>query len=160
MANAKKGKVTGKKVAAVAGAGIAAAAAAGAGYYFYFGKQAKAHRRVAAKWATDLKKEVVKQAKKAKTVERHAVAAIVDQAAAAYRGAKSVDAGHLVAAAAELKENWHEIARELKAAGRGTKALAAGAMKKARVVTATAKKKAVATVKKAVKKTVKKPSRR
>ena len=60
MAKAKAKGGNGK-VAAGVGAGIAAAAAAGAGYYFYFSKEAKAHRKVAAKWATDLKRDVVAQ---------------------------------------------------------------------------------------------------
>ncbi len=142
MAKAKGGN---GKVAAGVGAGIAAAAAAaGAGYYFYFSKEAKAHRRVAAKWATDLKRDVVAQAKKAKSLERDTVAAIVDKAAAAYRGAKSIDAAHLVTAAAELKDNWEEIRREL-----------AGSAKKVRAAASKAKK-TVTSAKKAVKKVVKK----
>jgi hypothetical protein len=150
MANAKKkaGKVSGKVAAGVGAGLVAAAAAAGAGYYFYFGKQAKNHRRIAAKWAGDLKKEVAKQVKKAKAAERQAVVAIVDQVSSAYRGAKSVDAKDLLLAAGELKDNWQEIAHEIKVAGRG-------AVKKIRTVTAKAKK-AVA----AVKKVAKKPARR
>lgn len=142
MAKAKGGN---GKVAAGVGAGIAAAAAAaGAGYYFYFSKEAKAHRKVAAKWATDLKRDVVAQAKKAKSLERDTIAAIVDKAAAAYRGAKSIDAAHLVTAAAELKDNWEEIRREL-----------TGSAKKVRAVAAKVKK-TVTSAKKAVKKVAKK----
>lgn len=157
--NAKAKGGNGKAAAGI-GAGIAAAAAAAtAGYYFYFSAEAKAHRRVASKWAADLKREVVKQAKKAKTLERETVEAIVDKAAAAYRGAKSVDASHLVLAAAELKDNWEEIRRELASAGRQSKAIVAGAAKKVSAAASRAKKTVVAakkTVKKAVKKAVKK----
>jgi hypothetical protein len=164
MANGNGGKKNGKSgngMATGVGAGlVAAAAAAGAGYYFYFSKEAKAHRKVAAKWATDLKREVVRQAKKAKELEQDTVHAIVDKAAAAYRGVKSIDAAHLMTAAGELKDNWTEIKRELAAAGRRSKALVAGTTRKVRSVAFKAKstaKRAGTSAKKAVKKATKKP---
>lgn len=136
MANSKNGNGNGGHGAGVAAGLVAAAAAAGAGYYFYFSKEAKEHRKVAAKWATDLKKEVVRQAKNARELERETVEAIVDKAAAAYRGVKSIDAAHLVAAVAELKDNWGEIRREMTRATKKSKTLAT---KAARTVTYSAK---------------------
>jgi hypothetical protein len=148
MANAKNGGNGNGHAGAVVGGIAAAAAAAGAGYYFYWSKQAKQHRKVASKWAADLKDEVVAQAKRARELERDTVEAIVDKAAAAYRGVKSIDAAQLVQAVAELKENWEEIRREMSRAGKKSKALATGA---ARTVSYRAKKSA-GTVKRAAKK--------
>jgi hypothetical protein len=136
MAKGKSGKGIGTGV----GIAAAAVAAAGAGYYFYFSKDAKRHRRIAARWATDLKREVVRQAKNARELERETVEAIVDRAAAAYRGVKSIDAAHLAAAVGELKDNWEEIKRELRSAGRKSRALATGATREARTVAHRAKK--------------------
>ena len=51
-------------LAAEIGAGIlAAAAAAGTGYYFYTSDSAKKNRKIAAKWAGELKRDVIKRAK-------------------------------------------------------------------------------------------------
>lgn len=55
------------KIAAEIGAGlVAAGAAATAGYYLYGSKNAKKHRKVAAKWANEVKKEVVREVQKQK----------------------------------------------------------------------------------------------
>lgn len=130
MANSKNDKGIG------AGVGIAAAAvaAAGAGYYFYFSDDAKRHRRLVSRWATNLKREVIRQAKNARDLERETVEAIVDRASAAYRGVKSIDAAHLAAAVGELKDNWEQIKRELQSAGQKSRQLAAGATRQARTV--------------------------
>ena len=95
------------------GAGIlAAGAAAAAGYYFYKSKDAKKHRRVAAAWARDFKKEVDKGVRKLPKFERAAVAAAVDKATAAYRqrGKYRAEIAH---AARELKNNWQLLRKEL-----------------------------------------------
>lgn len=127
MANSKNGKGVG------IGAGIAAAAAAaGAGYYFYFSKDAARHRRVAAKWASDLKRDVIRQARNVRDLEQHAVEAIVDKAAAAYRGVKAIDADHLLTAVTELKDNWQELRGELSQAARKSKTVARRAAGKVR----------------------------
>ena len=93
---------------------LAAAALAAAGYYFYASKNAKKNRQVAAKWAVDMKREVVKRAKALKNVDRAAVAAIVEQSARAYKGIRGLDRGEVERAAKELKKNWQKIAAELK----------------------------------------------
>jgi hypothetical protein len=120
MATAKKGATKSAKnkknavLAAEVGAGVAAAGAAAlAGYYFYGDKHAKKHRQSASKWAKGMKSDVVKQAKKVQKLDRAAMAAIVDRAAAAYEGARSVDMTEVRRAAAELKQNWQEIQREV-----------------------------------------------
>ena len=106
MADTGKGRLT-KGV-------LAAAALAAAGYYFYASKNAKKNRQVAAKWATDMKRDVVKRAKALKNVDRAAVAAVVEQSARAYKGIRGLDRGEVERAAKELKKNWQKIAAELK----------------------------------------------
>lgn len=103
------------------GAIAAAAASAAAGYYFYASKDAKKHRRIVAKWATDMKRDVVKEAKKLKNIDRAQIAGIIDEAAAAYESAKRIDRKELARAAKELKNNWREIATELAGSSRPTK---------------------------------------
>jgi hypothetical protein len=151
MSNGKNGGNDGTTAAVVGVA--AAAAAAGAGFYFYWSKHAKEHRKLAAKWARDLKAEVVRQAKRARALEQEAVHAVVDKAAAAYRGVKAIDTAHLAQAVVELKENWEEIKREMSRAGKRSKAIATSA---ARTVSYRAKK-AASGVKRAA---AKKPTRK
>jgi len=97
------------------GAGlIAAGAAAAAGYYFYGSPGAKKHRKIAAKWADDMKKEVVKEAKHLEKTSPKAFAAIVDRVAKTYQVARSVDAAEVRRAAKELKANWDTVKSEAK----------------------------------------------
>jgi hypothetical protein len=103
-------------VAATVGAGLAAAGAAG--YYFYASPKAKSHRKIAAKWATDLKDDVVREAKKVQKLRAKDFAKIVDVAAEAYHGIRSIDAGDVRRAAKELKSNWQSVQEELTAKGR------------------------------------------
>lgn len=110
----KKIKNTGKTVAKV-GAGLAAATvAAVAGFYFYGSKNAKSHRKIAAKWATDMKKEVIKEAKQLKNAGPKEFSKIVDRVAKTYSIARSVDSADLKRAAKELKANWDMVKRETK----------------------------------------------
>ena len=122
------------------GAGVAAVAAlAGAGYYFYASPKAKKHRQAASKWATGLKRDVIREAKKLEKIDARSVARIVDSAAGAYQDIKSLDKADLRAAVKELKANWDMLAKD---AGHG------------------AKKAAKKMAKKAVKKTVKKSAKK
>ena len=116
MADTGKGRLT-KGV-------LAAAALAAAGYYFYASKNAKKNRLVAAKWAVDMKRDVVKRARALKNVDRAAVAAIVEQSARAYKGIRGLDRGEVERAAKELKKNWQKIAAELKKGGAKVKSTA------------------------------------
>lgn len=132
-----------EKVALGVGAGVlAAGAAAAAGYYFYGSKDAKKHRRIVAKWATDLKRDVTKQAKAqlkaVKRLDAGTVAQIVDEAAEAYHQVRSINKGDIQKAAAELKQNWQQLEKELR-----------GTVKKA-------VKKSASNAKKSVRKTTKK----
>lgn len=97
------------------GAGLAAVAAtAVAGYYFYGSKGAKKHRKIVAKWATDMKKEVIKEAKQLKNAGPKEFSKIVDRVAKTYSIARSIDSADLKRAAKELKANWDMVKRETK----------------------------------------------
>jgi len=122
MADTGKGRLT-KGV-------LAAAALAAAGYYFYASKNAKKNRQVAAKWAVDMKRDVVKRARALKNVDRAAVAAIVEQSARAYKGMRGLDRSEVERAAKELKKNWQKIAAELKKGGAKVKSAAKHATKR------------------------------
>ncbi len=127
---------TGLKVG-LAAAGAAAAAAA-AGYYFYASENASGHRKLVSKWAGDLKRTVVREAKKVKKLNSVAIGKIVDEAAQAYHNVRSIDQKDVSRAAAELKKNWKNIQAELTA----------------EPVRATSKKKAVKTKTRASKRSV------
>lgn len=108
-------KTNAEKTAITIGAGLAAAGvAAAAGYYFYGSKKAKDHRKIASKWASDMKKEVVKESKKLKDISPAEVAAVVDRVVETYKTVRSVDAADLKRAANELKANWEMVKREIK----------------------------------------------
>jgi hypothetical protein len=117
---AKKTKKTSKgEIAAEIGAGLAAAgAAAAAGYYFYGSKAAKKHRKIAAKWAGDMKNEVIREAKQLKKINPKDFAKVVDTVASTYRGVRSVNAADLKRAANELKSNLKMIQREIQQTSR------------------------------------------
>ncbi len=112
-------KTTKGKLAAEITAGIVAAgAAAAAGYYFYGSSKAKQHRKIAAKWASDMKREVVRETKHLKQANAKDFAKVVDTVARTYRRARSVDAADLRRAADELKTNWEKVQREMHKTGR------------------------------------------
>jgi len=130
---AKTKKANTKKVALRIGAGLAAAgAAAAAGYYFYGSKNAKKHRKIAAKWASDMKKEALKEAKKLENASPKAFAAVVDRIAKTYQGARSIKAEDVKRAANELKANWDMIQRETKRTARTSVSRAKATVKRAK----------------------------
>lgn len=103
------------KTAMKVGAGlVAAGAAAAAGYYFYGSKGAKKHRKIAAKWATDMQKEVIREAKKLKKMGPKEYAALVDRVAATYQSVRSIQPADLKRAANELKANLAAVQKETK----------------------------------------------
>jgi hypothetical protein len=113
-------KINKQKLAKGIGAGlVVASAAAAAGYYFYGSKDAKKHRQAAAKWATDMKKEVIREAKNLKKLDAQDFADIVDTVTTTYQGVKSINPADLKRAANELKANWKMVQQELKKEGRG-----------------------------------------
>lgn len=94
--------------------GVGLAAAAVAGYYFYASKGAKKHRKIAAKWATNMKNEVIKEAKLLENMSPKAFATIVDRVAKTYQKAKSINSEDVKRAATELKANWNTIQQKTK----------------------------------------------
>jgi glutamate synthase domain-containing protein 3 len=142
-------KVNKQKVGLGVGLGLAAAAAAGAGYFFYGSPSATKNRKKVAKWASDIKTDVVKKAKKLEKFDEAAYHKIVDESVKAYKALKKVDPEDVAMLAKELKENWDNVSSEF----------ARVAKKKTSVA-----KKAVATAKKAVKaapkKAVKAPAKK
>ncbi|MHB8710113.1 MAG: hypothetical protein ACYC6X_01005 [Minisyncoccota bacterium] len=139
-------KTTIGKVAAEIAVGLAAAGAvAAAGYYFYGSKHAKTHRKIAAKWATDMKKEVARELKHLEKVTPKEFAKIVDTVAKTYLEARAISSVDMRRAASELKSNWEVVMREAQKAGR-----------KGVSSTKAVEKRAVAKSKKTAKKVVKK----
>ena len=111
------------------GAALAATAAGlAAGYSFYASADAKKHRRIAAKWAKNLKDDVVREAKASGIVDRATLLRIVDRASGAYARVSSIDGKQLAKAARELKANWQHLARE---AGTKKRAVKKAASRKA-----------------------------
>jgi len=146
-------KANKKKVAVGVGLGLAAAGAA-AGYYFYGSKNAAGNRKKAAHFATALKADVVKNAKKMQKVDARAYHKVVDEAMKAYKSVKSIDQKDLASAAAELKANWKNIEAEINRVSKKEGKIAKKAVKK---VVAKVKRSIPRTApKKAAKKTAKK----
>lgn len=110
----KKATSAGRTVLKVSAGLAAAGTAAAAGYYFYASKSAKKHRKIAAKWAVDMKKEVVKEAKKLEKTSPKAFATLVDRVAKTYQTARSIQAADVQRAAQELKANWDTVQLEAK----------------------------------------------
>jgi hypothetical protein len=107
-----KANMTGKKTIAGVAATAAAAGAAAVGYYFYASKDAVKHRKIAVKWARDLKQDVATGVKKIKKIDRAAVAAVVDGVAKTYHGVRTLDRKEVERAARELKNNWEMVVKE------------------------------------------------
>jgi len=114
---------------AIAAGVLAAGAAAAAGYYFYGSKKAAAHRKDAAKWADDMKTEIVREAKRIQKLDQTVIHNIVDRIAGAYGDGK-IDPAALTAAASELKENWKRVRGEVTGKKRVVKKMAKKVAKK------------------------------
>ncbi|MDP2650331.1 MAG: hypothetical protein Q8P16_02080 [bacterium] len=135
MAKKKTTKMSrNRKIGIGVSAAAAVAAAAAAGYYFYMSKDAKKHRTQVAKWASDMKKDVVAQARKLKKLSKKDVDLIIARAAAAYQRARNVDKEKIKQAAQELKDNWDMLEKEIR---KGAKA---GVAKGKKAVSKAAKK--------------------
>jgi hypothetical protein len=94
-------------------AGVAAlSGAAAAGYYFFMSKHAKQNRRIAARWATSMRGDVLRQAKKLKNVDKRTFLNIVNTAAQTYSAARKLDRREIERAARELRDNWQRVVRE------------------------------------------------
>lgn len=100
----------------------ASVAAAAAGYYFYGSTKAKTHRKLAAKWATHMKDEIIREARNLKRIDPKSIAAVVDQVAKKYEATRSASADDLKRATKELKANWKVLELETKRTIRKTAA--------------------------------------
>ena len=101
-----------KKIALGVGAGIVAAGAAAAGYYFYGSKDAKKNRRIAAKWASDMKAEILREARAVKNLDRGRILGIVDRVARTYSDVRAIDSRDVRRAVDELREHWEDLLRQ------------------------------------------------
>jgi hypothetical protein len=119
MANKKSGSSHVSRAILVAAAGISA------GYYFYASENAKKNRKIAAKWAGNLKDRVVKEAKKHGTLDKKTLAKIVNATTKTYAKMPKLDPKKLSDAAEELKTHWQKIARELKTSPKAKRAVKA-----------------------------------
>jgi hypothetical protein len=136
------GNIT-KKQAAGLGALAATAVTAGAtavGYYFYASKDAVKHRKIAAKWASSLKDDVIKQARKMKAFDKKMLTAVITEASKKYAAMNAIDKKDVAQAVKELRANWQNVAAEIQR----------GAKKTAKIVNKTAHKMVKQTVKKTV----------
>ena len=100
-----------KKVGA--GVGLLAAAGAAAAYYFFGSKDADKHRKKTARWALDLKKEVVRKASKLKYIDRDSIIGVVDDVARAYENVRGLSKEEILKAAHELRTHWRALEGEL-----------------------------------------------
>lgn len=100
-----------KQGLAVAG-GIAALAAAATTVYFMTGKHAKNRKKVA-KWADNMRKDVVKELSKAGKASQATYNKAIDVVTKNYKGLKNVSATELALAAAELKSNWDMVRSQM-----------------------------------------------
>lgn len=96
---------------AIAAGVLAAGAAAAAGYYFYGAKHATQHRKEAVKWAHDMKREVLKEAKRFQGLGEEVMHDAVDRVAKRYTGS-GVDQASMDELVKELKSNWKKMRAE------------------------------------------------
>lgn len=101
---------------------VAAGAAAAAGYYFYGSKNAKRNRQKAAKWAREFKGDVSRGVQKLQHVDREAVVALVDAAAASYERARSIRREDIATASDELRRHWQRLVSESRTRARKRRA--------------------------------------
>jgi len=112
MATKKKAAKKGNMRAWEIGAGITAATiAAAAGAYLLSDKKTKAKTK---KWAIAARKEVVKNAKIAKTLGEKEYGRLVDQAVKHYGPLEDLTPADIIAAAKELKGEWANIQAQAK----------------------------------------------
>jgi hypothetical protein len=121
-------KRTTKKAVAAGAAGAAVlGAAAAAGYFYYASKNAKKHREAAARWASTLRRDVLREAKKLKDADRATWMRVIDGVADSYQKLRTIDPEDLGAAAGELKANWERLRADLgKPKGKGSRSAKTG----------------------------------
>lgn len=115
----------GLPVGAIAAGVLAAGAAAAAGYYFYGTKNAKQHRKDAVKWAHDMKREIIKEAKRFQGLGEDVMHDAIDRVAKRYLGSGADDAS-VAELVKELKANWRKVRSEATGTARAPRAKRSG----------------------------------
>jgi uncharacterized membrane protein YfbV (UPF0208 family) len=104
---------------------LIAVGAAAAGYYFYGSKNAARNRAQAAKWAKEMKGEVMRKVRTLPRIDEKTVTNLVNAAAASYEKVRSIRKADVARAAKELRDNWQRLVGESRAGkGRKTRAKA------------------------------------
>lgn len=111
-------KNTGSKAGKVAAVG-AGFAVLGAAAYLLFGPEGKKHRKDLKSWMIKMKAEVMEKMEKAQDLTATSYENIVNQVGAKYKSLKHVSSADLAKEMAELKKNWHGMAKMAK--GKSTK---------------------------------------
>jgi hypothetical protein len=113
MAAKKKMAKKGSSAAAwgIGGAITAATLAAAAGAYLLSDKKTKTKAK---KWATEARKEIVKNAKVAKKLGEKEYGRMVDEAMKHHAALENLTAGDIIKEAKELKSQWKKIQAEAK----------------------------------------------
>ena len=104
MKNTNK-KMSGVEKVAI-GAGVAALGAASAGAYYLFGPKAKAHQKKAEMLMAKMKKEVLSEAKKAKSATMPVYHKAVDVVSSNYAKQYKENGKEIKAFAKKLKSEW------------------------------------------------------
>ena len=91
------------------GVSLGAIAAAVAGAYYFYGKNSAKHRGQLRTGMVKVKREITRQVKKIKNLDRKTYLAIVDRVAQGYRVLKGVDKNDLSELVAELRDHWESL---------------------------------------------------
>jgi len=114
----KKNGMKAMKVGAGVAVGVAAALA---GAYLLYHKPGTPQRKQAKAWVMKARRDAAREMKKMKRVSAAEYGRIIDKAMQRYGSMKEVNAGELMAAAADLKAEWKHIQAEAAKAVKGSK---------------------------------------
>jgi len=106
----KKKKISKSKIVAV-GAGLATI---GAGAYYLFGPNAKIHKKKATALLSKIKKEAIREVKKAKEVGIPAYHKAVDKVSKIYAKQYKLHEKDIKAVTKKLKGEWKDVSKILK----------------------------------------------
>ncbi len=112
MATKKQATVS-KKQAVGIGVGLTAAVAAAAGAYFLYGsKNAAKNRKTVKSWMLKAKAEVLEKIEAAQDMTKEEYEQLIDTVSSVYSGVKDASKTDLSAFKKEMKEHWHQIAKD------------------------------------------------
>ncbi|MBI3552024.1 MAG: hypothetical protein HY077_05850 [Elusimicrobia bacterium] len=104
-----------EKKTKVIGAGIGLAALAAAGAYFFAGKRGAKNRAKVARWADEMKEEILAKMKDLKEINQETYERLVDETADRYAKLRKASSAELKHVSAEVKKAWTHISKELAA---------------------------------------------